>query len=77
MVEKERVSDFLASFNIEHNQARVQILGCSLFPTLQEAYAHVQQEKSQMIAMVYAPTQHQSTLATIPQRDEFSLVQAY
>lgn len=39
--------------NTEYDPIRVQALGKDLIPSLEEAYAHVQQEESRKIAMLY------------------------
>ncbi|KAA8546860.1 hypothetical protein F0562_003289 [Nyssa sinensis] len=67
--EKERVYDFLAGLNDEYDQSRGQVLGRDPFPTLQQAYAFIQQEESRRGVMIHTPTQDRSALATFPQKD--------
>lgn len=55
LVEKEQVCDFLAGLNTEYDPIRIQVLGKVPFPSLEEAYTHVQQEESRRDAMYTAP----------------------
>lgn len=38
IVDKERVFDFLARFNVEFDQIRIEVLGQDSFPTLKQTY---------------------------------------
>ncbi|KAJ8772365.1 hypothetical protein K2173_027542 [Erythroxylum novogranatense] len=61
MIEKERVYDFLAGLNSEFDQLRVQVIGRSPFPSLEEAHSYIQQEETRRSAMLYfAPLRNQS-----------------
>ena len=52
LIEKERVYDFLAGLNDIFDQIRVQVPGRDPFPSLRQAYSHVQQEKSRRNVML-------------------------
>ena len=52
LIEKERVYDFLAGLNDIFDQIRVQVLGRDPFPSLWQAYSHVQQEESRRNVML-------------------------
>ncbi|KAG8634336.1 hypothetical protein MANES_17G028999v8 [Manihot esculenta] len=64
MIEKERVYDFLAGLNNKYDPIRVQVLGRNLFPSLEEAHAHVQQEESHRHAMLYTALVEKAGLTT-------------
>ena len=62
LVEKERVYDFLAGLNPEDDQISVQVLGKIPFPSLEDAYSHVQQEESRRGVMLYSTPTEKSGL---------------
>ncbi|GAV65312.1 UBN2_3 domain-containing protein, partial [Cephalotus follicularis] len=63
--EKQRVYDFLAGFNLEYDQIRVQVLSKEPFPTLREAYNLVQHEESRCGSVLHFGTLDHSTLAIV------------
>ncbi|KAF7823753.1 UBN2_3 domain-containing protein [Senna tora] len=63
MIEKERVYEFLAGLNTDYDQVRVQILGISPFPSVEDAFSIVLQEESRRGVMLYQAPVGKSGLA--------------
>ena len=74
LMEKERVFDFLARLNVEHDQVRVQILGKDPFPSLMQSYSFIQQEESHKHVMLTPTVTNSRSAMTVNHPVKDSLV---
>jgi len=56
IIERDGIIEFLAGFNSEFDQVRVQILGWEKLPSLNEVFAIIRSEENQMIVMLNEST---------------------
>ncbi|XP_028127544.1 uncharacterized protein LOC114324027 [Camellia sinensis] len=71
-IARERVFKFLAGLNVEYDPVRGRVLGMDTLPSLQEAFAYVQNEESRRSAMMsFVSTDCSALLSTA--RDGLSL----
>ncbi|XP_028088711.1 uncharacterized protein LOC114289243 [Camellia sinensis] len=70
---QERVFKFLEGLNVEFDPIRNRVLGMDVLPSLQVAFAYVQNEESHHSAMLPPTSIDRSTLLSAPSRDGASL----
>ncbi|GMP56886.1 hypothetical protein CsSME_00021194 [Camellia sinensis var. sinensis] len=68
-VEQVQVFKFLEGLNVEFDPVWSRVLGMDVFLSLQEAFAHVQNEKSYCSAMLPSAFSDRSALVSAPSRD--------
>ncbi|CAL5430126.1 unnamed protein product [Camellia sinensis] len=68
-VEQVRVFKFLEGLNVVFDPVRSRVLGMDALPSLQEAFAYVQNEESRRSAMLPAASSDRSALVSAPSRD--------
>ena len=71
-IARERVFKFLAGLNVEYDPVRGRVLSMDTLPSLQEAFAYVQNEESRRSAMMSPVSTDRSALLSTP-RDGLSL----
>ncbi|XP_028065563.1 uncharacterized protein LOC114268571 [Camellia sinensis] len=71
-IARERVFKFLAGLNMEYDPVRGRVLSMDTLPSLQEAFAYVQNEESRRSAMMSPVSTDRSSLLSTP-RDGLSL----
>ncbi|CAL5350327.1 unnamed protein product [Camellia sinensis] len=71
-IARERVFKFLAGLNMEYDPVRGRVLSMDTLPSLQEAFAYVQNEESRRSAMMSPVSTDRSALLSTP-RDGLSL----
>ncbi|CAL5365889.1 unnamed protein product [Camellia sinensis] len=71
-IARERVFKFLAGLNMEYDLVRGRVLSMDTLPSLQEAFAYVQNEESRRSAMMSPVSTDRSALLSTP-RDGLSL----
>ncbi|XP_028075784.1 uncharacterized protein LOC114278017 [Camellia sinensis] len=71
-IARERVFKFLAGLNMEYDPVRGRVLSMDTLPSLQEAFAYVQNEESRRSAMMSPVSTDRSALLSTP-RDSLSL----
>ena len=68
-VEQVRVFKFLEGLNVEFDPVRSRVLSMNALPSLQEAFAYVQNEESRRSAMLPAVSSDRSALVFAPSKD--------
>ena len=69
LVAEERVFKFLEGLHSDLDPVRSRVLGMELLPSLQEAFAYVQNEKSRRSTMLPSASTERSALISVSQKD--------
>ena len=72
LVAEERIFKFLEGLNSEYDPVRSRVLGMDPLPSLQEAFAYVQNEESRRSTMLSLASTERSALVSVPQKDKFT-----
>ena len=69
LVAEERIFKFLEGLRSEYDPVRSRVLGMDPLPSLQEAFAYVQNEESRHSTMLPPTSTDRSALVSVPQKD--------
>ena len=72
LVAEERIFKFLEGLNSEYDPVRSRVLGMDPLPSLQEAFAYVQNEESRRSTMLPLASAERSALVSVPQKNKFT-----